>query len=262
MIWHEFGVLQNPVVSDSKDMTDMTHDQPAHELGVIEGNPFYEALFEQPQQEQEDCMEASIADVINEMGHGHVTDENIAQEAEQTPSTVAVNPFTGDPLPSGHPMYAPGKGSFLQDAPTLLASHGVQAIFTDDQTAARGGPATDIAGLQQQLNAGHHVLVGVDAEKIWSAIGLPTGPDGNHPDHVVEVTGIDTDKGVVYLNDTGNPHSGAAEAVDINVFEQAWALSQHEMVASTDADPAAANPNPMAVPGTILPMAQLDPFSS
>jgi len=150
----------------------------------------------------------------------------------------------------------------------LLAAHGVHAAYIDDQTAAQGGPASGMDALQQQLSAGHHVLVGVDAEKIWDAVGVThPDPDGDRPDHVVEVTGIDTDQGVVYLNDTGNedptnPHAGAAEAVDIGVFERAWALSNHEMVATTDADPAAANPDPLAVSGPIPPAAQQDPFAS
>ena len=240
-------------------MTDITHHHPTDALGVVEGNPFHNALFEQPQHQPEDCAEASIADVINETGHGPVTDEDIANEAMNDPSTVHPGP-----------IYDPTQGTVLRDAPVLLAAHGVQAVFTDDQTAAQGGgPATGMDALQQQLSAGHHVLVSVDAEKIWQAIGLPgVGPDGGHADHAVEVTGIDTDKGVVYLNDTGNtadpgnPHAGAGEAVDIRVFEQAWATSGHEMVATTDTDPAAAiTADPHAVPGPIAPISHADPFA-
>jgi len=237
-------------------MTDMFHDQPTHELGVMEGNPFHDAAFEQPQHEPEDCVEASIADVINETGNGPVTDDDIANEALVDPSSV-------------HPgaMYDPNTGTSLLDAPTLLAAHGVHAAYIDDQTAAQGGPASGMDALQQQLSAGHHVLVGLDGEKIWDAIGVPhSNPDSNHPDHVVEVTGVDTDKGVVYLNDTGNngansPVSGASEAVPIRAFEDAWALTNHAMVATTDTDPAAVTPDPHAVPGPIPPMPQVDPFA-
>jgi hypothetical protein len=237
-------------------MSDMTHDQPTHELGVMDGNPFHDALFEQPQQRDLDCAEASVADVINETGHGPVTDEDIANEAQNDSSSVHPGP-----------IYDPAKGTVLADAPALLAAHGVQAVYADDQTAAQGGPATNMDALQQQLSTGHHVLVGVDGEKIWDAIGVPhSHPDSNDPDHVVEVTGVDTDKGVVYLNDTGNadpssPVSGAGEAVDIKVFENAWASADHAMVATTDADPAAVTLAPHAVPGPICPAPHVDPFA-
>ena len=239
-------------------MDDMTHG-----LGAMEGHPEHATVFEQPQHQHADCMEAAVADVIDEVIGAHLTDEQIAQEALHTPSTVPFDPQTGHPHPY---VYDPAHGSMLADAPQLLAAHGVPGVYTDDQHASAGGPATGIDALRQQLSAGHHVIVFVDAEKIWGSIGLPGQQDSNTPDHFVEVTGIDPDKGVVYLNDTGNqdpahPHAGAGEAVKIEVFEKAWQTGRHAMVATTVADHAVVNPDPCAVPGPNLPASPADPFA-
>ena len=239
-------------------MDDMTH-----ELGAMIGHPDIAAHFEQPQSAPLDCEEAAVADVINEVTGTHLTDEQIAHEALHTHSAVPFDPQTHQPHPY---VYEPTKGTFLADAPKLLAAHGVHAVYTNDDLAHAGhGPATGIDALRHQLQAGHHVLTSVDAEKIWNSIGLLPGHiDPGHSDHVVEVTGID-DK-YVYLNDTGNedpahPHAGAGERVDIEVFRDAWALSHHEMVTTTSGHQAGIHSDPLRVPGPTLPMASADPFA-
>ena len=91
------------------------------------------------------------------------------------------------------------------------------------------------------------MIASVDAETIWNSLGIGSQPDSGTADHAVVVTGVDSDNGVVYLNDCGVPN-GAAEAVPISVFEQAWATSQHAMVC-TDGGAAAVTADPNNVPG-------------
>jgi hypothetical protein len=81
-----------------------------------------------------------------------------------------------------------------------------------------------IPALTDALANGHSVIAAVDAEKIWGQT-----PDPNRADHAVEVTGIDAQDGVVFLNDPGIP-GGEAEQVPLSVFESAWADSGHQMV--------------------------------
>jgi hypothetical protein len=239
-------------------MDETFHDGMTH-VGELAGHPAQDAMFEHHQNENFDCAEASIADVINEQTGTNLTDEQLVQEASSTPSTLATDPLTGQPLP----MYDPQNGgTCLQDAPALLAAHGVDASYTDDSVAGQAGyPATGMDALQNEMQAGHPVLVAVDGPKIWAAIGQPD-PDGdpNKADHVVQVTGIDTTNDIVYLNDTGIP-DGAGEAVPMSVFEQAWALSNHAMVAGSDAGHPAIAADPATAPGPLLPTPACDPFA-
>jgi hypothetical protein len=116
--------------------------------------------------------------------------------------------------------------------------------------------------LEHEVSAGHQVIVSVDGPKIWNALGVPDGVfDPNTQDHAVTVTGIDTTNNIVHLNDTGHPN-GADEAVPLSVFEQAWQLSGHAMVATTDPDHPQTHADPLAVPGPIPPATEHDPFAA
>jgi 2-polyprenyl-3-methyl-5-hydroxy-6-metoxy-1,4-benzoquinol methylase len=48
----------------------------------------------------------------------------------------------------------------------------------------------------------------------------------------MEVTGVDTDAGIVHLNDSG-PENGADEQVSLETFTAAWQTSGNEMVVTT-----------------------------
>ena len=78
--------------------------------------------------------------------------------------------------------------------------------------------------LEQLLGSGHAVIVGLNAEMIWNQ---PV--DGQaRADHAVVVTGVDTAKGIVHLNDSGNP-KGRDEQIPMAVFVKAWATSHNSM---------------------------------
>jgi hypothetical protein len=223
--------------------------------GELIGNPTAAEHYFEPQTQNLDCEEMAVADVVGqETGH-QPGEAEITTLAEHTPSTVNVNPATGQP----EPVYVPSTGTALQDAPELLAHYHVSAQYFDNTTATvSGAPGSGLEVLQQDLAAGDKVIAGVDGPYIWNAIGDGPANDPGHADHVVVVTGIDTTKGVVYLNDSGVPNGGD-EAVPISVFQHAWDTSGdamvvaqptgHDEITTVPAGPAQATPTPAASGG-------------
>jgi len=195
-------------------------------FGEMYGDPAAAEHYFEPQTQPLDCVEMSAADIIGqETGH-EPTESQITTVAEDIPSTVNVDSATGQP----DPAYDPATGTALQDAPELLAHYHVSASYVDDTTAtASGAPGTGMQVLEQDLANGDKIIAGVDGPQIWDAIGDGPVTDPGHADHAVVVTGVDTSKGVVYLNDSGVPN-GAEEAVPIQVFENAWGTSGDAMV--------------------------------
>ncbi len=226
--------------------------------GLLYGDPMEQAGYYETQTQNYDCVEMSAADLIEQVTGYDVSEAAITSEAEQLPSGYDADPLTGQPAD----MYDPNSGTDLRDAPALLETYGVQASYTDDSTAASGGAATGISALESELAAGHQVIASVDAETVWNSVAGTDSPDAGVADHAVVVTGIDSTNGVVYLNDSGTPN-GAAEAVPLAVFEQAWATSGHAMVA-TDGDELATNPLDAPSPSFAVPVdySFSDPFNT
>jgi hypothetical protein len=77
------------------------------------------------------------------------------------------------------------------------------------------------------LRDGGAVIVNLNAETIWDLDG-----DRTQADHALVVTGVDTDNGVVHLNDSGTD-DGADEQVSIDTFTAAWQTSGNEMVVTS-----------------------------
>jgi len=84
-----------------------------------------------------------------------------------------------------------------------------------------------MAGMEQDLAAGHQLIAALNAETIWNTDG-----DRSQPDHAVVVTGIDTGAKVVHLNDSGIP-TGRDEQIPMAVFDQAWSASNNEIIVTT-----------------------------
>ena len=225
--------------------------------GLLYGDPTEHAAYCEPQTQNYDCVEMSAADVIDQVTGQDVSEASITAEAQQLTSGYDVDPMTGQP---DH-LYDPNSGTDLRDAPALLETYGVQASYTDDTTAASGGAATGISALEDRLAAGHQVIASIDGQSVWNSVFGTNSPDAGAADHAVVVTGIDTTNGVVYLNDSGTPN-GAAEAVPLSVFEQAWATSGHAMVA-TDGQELATNPLDAPSPSFAVPADySADPFTT
>ena len=131
-----------------------------------------------------------------------------------------------------HGWYTPGAGTPMDHVGDLLEAHG---IATDK------GCGHTLNDLESQLDAGHKVIVGVNAEDIWyphstslfetllSDFGFMPGQAADHAVQVVSIDKTDPAHPVVVLNDSGTPN-GAGERVPIETFQQAWAASDHFMV--------------------------------
>jgi hypothetical protein len=146
------------------------------------------------------------------------------------------------------------EGTDLGDVPTLLEKYyNVNATFKKYTTPAEiNGLPTSVAtqadgqrallDVEAALAQGNAVIVGVNAQTLWAAVqGSNTDtPEFQNPNHGVVVIGVDTQKGIVYLNDSGPDFQGQTmvdkdgnlvkkyplgEPVTIGAFLSAWQTS-------------------------------------
>ncbi len=174
------------------------------------------------QQTLDDCSLMATADVVGQLTGHEPSEEEIVALAGATPSTHHDGPIYLPPPDPNDPDS--GNGTDSEDLPILLAHYGLHAVYTDDDEAAEIGVPTGMPALEAALGAGHKVVAGVNAETIWNEEG-----DHTHADHDLVVTAIDTEAGIVHLNDSGTDE-GADEQVPIDLFEAAWKTSGHDMV--------------------------------
>jgi len=133
---------------------------------------------------------------------------------------------------SAHGWYTPGAGTPMDHVGDLLQLHGIHI---------ERGEGFSLQDLQSELDHGNKVIVGVNAEDIWTPhgqsiletlltdIGFIPGQPADHAVQVVAIDNSDPSHPVVVLNDSGTP-DGAGERVPVSVFEQAWSTSNHFMV--------------------------------
>ncbi len=170
----------------------------------------------------DDCSLMATADVVGQLTGNEPSEADIVALAGSTPSAhhdgvVYLPPSNPDDPDSGN-------GTDSMDLPILLAHYGIGAVYTDDDVAGATGVPTGMDALDSVLGAGRKVIAGVNAETIWDEDG-----DRTTGDHDLVVTGVDTQAGIVHLNDSGTD-DGADEQVPIAVFEAAWQTSGHDMV--------------------------------
>ena len=90
----------------------------------------------------------------------------------------------------------------------------------------------DMSDIEQALNQGHKVIVGVDSGQIWYGDDNNIFSPDTQADHAVEVIGIDysnPNTPMVVLNDSGSPQ-GCGELVPLDVFENAWKAGDAQMI--------------------------------
>lgn len=177
-----------------------------HTNAGMHGDPDAAAPYWRYQQQDFDCAEMAVADVIGQISGHEPTEDEITAAAENIPS--AAHPG---------PIYHPGGRTSNRDLAPLLAHYGIRADAVH--------PDTD--ELVRDLDRGRKVIVGVNDKVIWNAPGKRT-----QENHFVVVIGIDTTAGVVHLNDSGTD-SGRDEQVSIATFEEAWATSDDFAVVTT-----------------------------
>lgn len=171
---------------------------PIAKAGGMHGDPSAAAPYWRYQQQDRDCGEMAVADVIGEITGNAISEEEITSAAENIPSTTHAGP-----------IYTPGNRTSNRDLPVLLAHYGIQS----------DGTTTDTAALERALDQGRKVIAGVNNRILWNR-----GGDRSRENHFVVVTGIDTQADVVHLNDSGIK-AGRDEQVSLATFEAAWATS-------------------------------------
>jgi hypothetical protein len=188
------------------------HFDPTHTAPGIIGDPGHDMTYWHHQSYNTTCAIASQESVLDSF-ELHVPEYTLRMEAML------------------HGWYTLHGGTPLEHTGDLLAFHGIpiERHF--------GGTTTELA---DRLSHGQKIIVGINAEQIWFH-GTPDAPlsaypgiPGQGPDHAVEVIGVDnTDPRhpAVILNDSGIP-DGRGIVVPIDIFEQAWATSDHFLVAA------------------------------
>jgi hypothetical protein len=198
-------------------------DTPTGE-GTLYGAPAAAAPFWRYQEYDDDCVEASVADVVGELTGHRPPEQAIIKVAQSTPSTVHSGPIYTKPK-----KRKPGDGTSFDDEPALFAHYGIHAVSTDKGSATKTGVPTGMKALEQNLANGRKVIVGVNAELIWREPVEDKTPDGNpEANHAVVVTGVDTGAGIVHLNDSGY-EKGRDEQVPLDIFTRSWATSDDQM---------------------------------
>jgi predicted double-glycine peptidase len=171
---------------------------PRHE--GMHGDPAAAAPYWRYQQQDLDCGEMAVADVVGQITGHQPTEDEITGVAGNTPSVSRPGP-----------IYKPSGKTKNSDLPVLLAHYGIPAAVVH----------TNIGSLEQDLDQGHKVIVGLNDKTIWNDPG-----DHTQENHFVVVIGIDTQANVVHLNDSGI-RAGRDEQVPIATFEAAWNTSDN-----------------------------------
>ena len=198
--------------------------------GTMFGDPVAAAQWWR-HQKYDDCVLMASADVIGQITGKEPSEEAIIKKAKSTPSVVHPGTIYIKPANTKDPNS--GMGTSFFDVPTLLAEYRVKAVATNSKHAAKDGIRLGIEGIEQQLGAGHKVLVSVNAELIWGKPLETTDEQGNPlGDHAVVVTGVDTANRVVHLNDSGTP-KGRDEQIPLALFMKAWDASSELTVVTT-----------------------------
>lgn len=103
------------------------------------------------------------------------------------------------------------------DGEPSMTQHGALRLLQ-----AAGVPAdlvyANTSSLEGYLAEGRGVMAFVDSGELWYGEDV----EDDTVDHAVLVTGVDTERGVVYLSDPGDPDGNARE-YPLELFEDAWA---------------------------------------
>ncbi|MDJ0334598.1 C39 family peptidase [Salinibacterium sp. G-O1] len=183
------------------------YDGPQVTDGQLVGDPASRGLDWFQQAFDGSCMPASIAVIATFYTGEQYTDLEFISLVNQ------VHGWAPDPTGSGPSMTVEG-------AVTVLNALGIPA-HADEGT---------VNDLIEYLGEDRAIIVAIDSSEVWDdQDGKAPEVEDDLPDHAVTVTGIDTQNGIVYLNDTGTP-DGAAMEVPLDVFMDAWADSGNSMV--------------------------------
>jgi hypothetical protein len=190
--------------------TAMNFNSPIDEDSVI-GEPLEDMENWHQQSYPDTCAVVSQEFILDELTGQDFTEEQLREEAIE------------------HGLYSAG-GTPPDAVGGLLELHGI------DVEREYGASLDD---LKAELDAGHKVIVGVDADEIWhpeqdgdtllTDAGMLPGSDVNH---AVQVIGVDLANHRVIFNDPGTP-DGRGLMVPADQFMNSWADGDNFMVHTT-----------------------------
>ncbi len=191
---------------------------------ALHGNPTAAAPYWR-HQTLDDCALMATADVVGQLSGHEPSEHAIIRLAQETPSQAHAGSVYIPPTNKHDPNS--GNGTDPDDIPVLLAHYHLHGTATDAAHSAKTGVPTGEDALIHDLDANDKIIVGLNAETIWHQSG-----DHTTANHAVVVTGIDTARNIVHLNDSGTP-SGRDEQIDLNTFLAAWKTSDDFMIVAT-----------------------------
>ena len=181
----------------------------AHADGQMYGDPAAAAPYWR-YQHQQDCGLMAVADVV-----GQLTGREPLQIGIETRGI-----FTKSESHRGDVYFFDGTSP--DDMVMLLQKYGIQSDLTTGNT---------MGTVEQDLAGGHKVIAALNGETIWN---YPAGQgQRTQPDHAVVVTGVDTGRNIVHLNDSGTP-SGRDEQIPMATFSRAWATSNDLLIVTQE----------------------------
>lgn len=217
--------IEEPYTEDQPEYVETTDDTQPADDGLI-GDPYAKADYWFEQSWNGWCGPASISQFVAE--YYQISDLN-AVEA----SVVEVA------MENGWLSYEEGTGF---DGWSGMTTEHMALLMEELGIPAEIHTGSDLGQLAQHLEAGHEILVTVDSSEVVAAddgTGYALFPDdddtdgGQGSDHALTVAGIDTERGVVLLNNPGIP-DGELYAVPLEDFEDAWADSGNTMIVATN----------------------------
>jgi hypothetical protein len=196
--------------------------------GTLYGDPQAASKYWREQSYDDDCVEMAVADVVGQLTGHQPSEHEIVKVAQTTPSAVHDGPIYTKPKKRHH-----GEGTSFADEPTLLAHYGLHGVYTDKETAGKAHTPTGMQALEQDLAGGHKVIAAVNAELIWGDPVADKDSDGQpESNHAVVVTGVDTARGIVHLNDSGL-EDGRDEQISIDIFVKSWDSGDDQMTVTS-----------------------------
>lgn len=184
-------------------------DPSGSQQGVY-GDPAAAEQYWQAQSLEDNCGAMSVADIVGQLTGDRPTEAQVLLKAEQTASEM--NP--------GTKIYTPNTGGIsVGDLPVLFKQYGIKAVESDTS----GPEATGLNALENYLGSGRKVIAYVNSAIIWDTSDQRTAAD-----HFVVVTGVDTGKNVVHLNDPGADEANTK--IKVPTFMKAWDTSNDSII--------------------------------
>jgi hypothetical protein len=213
-------VVSSPTVAASTSgippSTSSALASPASTDGVY-GDPVAAAKYWRQQSLEDNCGLISVADVVGEITGNEPTEQQMVALAQSTPSGTNPGPIYAS---SSDPSHAGANGGVeMADLVVLLGHFGIKSTMNwTAQPETTGMPA-----LQRYMGDNRKVIAWVNSAVLWN-----TNDQRTKADHYLVVTGLDTTKDVVHLNDSGTDH--ADEQVPVATFVTAWQTGEESIV--------------------------------